>query len=263
MKTNRCNVKGNALVETAVLMVAMLPVIFGLAMVGDLIDLRQTLEQASRYTSWESTVASKPDGAIANTAVRERFFNAPDQPIFSSAQTASNNALWGREQDSARGMQSESAIVLDPSSVTVELNENVTRSTVGMRIGQAAARSGEILDGVRGNAWGLSSSGPSSAMVATKIKSTKWLPSSLTECSESGRYICLNSRAVILGDGWSSSDDAQAEQRIRSLMPASILEPIGNAVSVVGHLPLFQELKDLRGAFGHVDMQVLPEYTGR
>ncbi|MGK0231192.1 MAG: hypothetical protein ACI9US_003869, partial [Gammaproteobacteria bacterium] len=73
-------------------------------------------------------------------------------------------------------------------------------------------------------------------------------------------YVCLNSRAVILGDSWSASGDVQAAQRVRSLMPASVLEPIGNAVSVVGNLPLFQELKDLRGAFGHVDMRVLPEY---
>jgi hypothetical protein len=261
INSNRC--KGNALVETTVLMVVMLPLIFALAFVGDLVDLNQTMEQAARYSSWESTVAAQADSSSSTAAVQERFFTASDQAIASELQSSSVNALWGRSDSAMGDMQSESAVVLDPASISVALNENVTQPTLAMKIGQAAARSGEILDGIRGNSWGLSASGPSSVTVEAKIGASAWLPSSDSECSESGTYVCLNSRAVILDDSWSASGDSQAAQRVRSLMPASVLEPIGNAVSVVGNLPLFQELKDLRGAFGHVDMTVLPEYTDR
>ncbi|MFT4729925.1 MAG: Flp pilus assembly protein TadG [Granulosicoccus sp.] len=252
--------KGNALVETTILMVVMLPLIFALAMVGKLIDIKQTLEQASRYTSWETTVAADPNGSMSAPRVRERFFSAADMPISSETQSSAPNTLWGESDHSMGDFQSASTVVLDQSSVEVQLNENISPPTLAMRIGVAAARSGEILDGISGNTWGLSSMGPSSVSVEAKIESSNWLPDSVSGCSGNDSYVCLNSRAVILGDSWSASGDVQAAQRVRSLMPASVLEPIGNAVSVVGNLPLFQELKDLRGAFGHVDMRVLPEY---
>lgn len=255
--------RGSALVETTILMVVMLPLFFALSMVGKLIDLKQNLEQASRYASWETTVASESDGAMSAARVRERFFSASDTPIFSEAQNSEPNSLWGEVDESRGDLQSSSAVVLDQSSVKVQLTENVAKPTIAMKIGQAAARSGELLDGVRGNAWGLSSSGPSSVSVGAKIHSSRWLPGSVSACQEGGAYVCISSRAVILSDGWSSSDDTQAKQRVRSLVPATVLEPVGNAVSVVGNLPLLTELKDLRGAFGHVDMSVLPEYLDR
>lgn len=261
--TGQHTAKGSALVETTVLMVVMLPLIFGVAMVGNLIDIKQTLEQASRYTSWETTVASEPSVSMSTTRVRERFFSAPDSPLASDTQASTPSAMWGQSDQSMGDLQSASVVVLDQSSVEVFFTENITTPTVAMKIGIAAARSGEILDGVSGNSWGLSPSGPASVSIGAKINASQWLPSSISECSEVGSYVCLNSRAVILGDSWSASSDSQAAQRVRSLVPASVLEPIGNAVSVVGNLPLFNELKDLHGAFGHVDMRVLPEYVDR
>ena len=165
------------------------------------------------------------------------------------------------EEDQSLGdLQSASAVVLDTSLTKVQSAENITAPTVAMRVGQSAGKSGDFLDGVSGNSWGLSSGGPSSIDLEVKIKTSSWLPDPVSDCSESLTHVCVRGRAVILGDGWSSSDDGQARRRVRSLMPATVLEPVGNAVSVVGNLPLFQELKDLKGAFGHVDMTVLPEY---
>ncbi|MDB4222391.1 pilus assembly protein [Granulosicoccus sp.] len=260
MKTEKHLAKGSALVETTVVLVVMLPLIFALAMVGNLIDLKQNMEQASRYTSWETTVSAEPNESISTARIRTRFFSAADAPISSEAQSSTVSSLWGDSEQSLGDLQSASAVVLDQSSVAVLLTENIVSPTAAMKIGEAAARSGEILDGVSGNSWGLSSSGPSSVSVGAKIKSSAWLPATISGCSQDDSHVCLNSRAVILNDTWSSSGDAQAAQRVRSLMPATVLEPIGNAVSVVGNLPMFQELKDLKGAFGHVDMGVLPEY---
>lgn len=260
MKTEMRLETGSALIETTMLMLVMLPVIFALAMVGNLIDVKQTLEQASRYAAWESTVVSGPNGSMGSAKVQERFFSAAATPIASEAQSTVANSLWGEPDPNAGDLQAASAVVLDPTSIGVVFSDNVSAFTAAMKIGQAAAHTGEILDGVSGNAWGLSPGGPLSVSIEASIESSQWLPDSVSTCTQGGDQVCLNSRAVILGDSWSASDDVQAAQRVRSLMPASILEPIGNAVSVVGNLPLFNELKDLRGAFGHVDMSVLPEY---
>ena len=260
MMNKKIAAKGNALVETTILMVVMLPVIFAIVMIGNLIDLKQTVVQASRYTSWESAVAAESDVAVSTSRVRERFFSTSDAPLFSEAQRATDNALWGESDQPSGDLQAASEVVLDQSAIDVIVTENVATPTVAMNIGVAAGRSGEILDGVSGNSWGLSTSGPSSVSVGVKIKSTAWLPGDTSSCPEGESHVCLSARAVILSDGWSSSDDTQARRRVRSLMPASVLEPLGDAVSVVGNLPLFKELKDLKGAFGHVDMTVLPEY---
>jgi len=260
MKINIRLFKGSALVETTVLMVVMLPLIFALSMVGKLIDLKQTTEQASRYTSWESTVGAERSGSLSNESVRERFFSDAETPIYSQAQHAAVNAMWGDSNESMGQFQSASTVVLDQSSIDVHISDNAVPQTAAMKIGEAAARSGEILEDVSGNSWALSADGPSSITVSAQIESSSWLPASLSECTDGNSNVCLSSRAVILGDSWSASDDSQAEQRVRSLMPATVLEPVGNAVSIVGNLPMFQELKDLRGAFGHVDMGILPEY---
>jgi len=83
------------------------------------------------------------------------------------------------------------------------------------------------------------------------------------DCGDSGDRICIFSSGVILNDDWSSAGSQQTKRRVRSLMPASILEPVGNAISHAGNIPLFGELKGLRGAFGHVDTSELQEYRGR
>jgi len=66
---------------------------------------------------------------------------------------------------------------------------------------------------------------------------------------------------VIMADGWSAGSDAQARNRVKSLVPASALEDVGDIMSVVGNFPLFKEMKGLDGALGHVDMTVLPDYA--
>jgi len=43
--------KGGALVETILLMLILLPILFGLVSTGNLIDLTQTTQQAARYAT--------------------------------------------------------------------------------------------------------------------------------------------------------------------------------------------------------------------
>ena len=68
---------------------------------------------------------------------------------------------------------------------------------------------------------------------------------------------------VILNDNWSASDAREARDRVRSLVPAGALKPIGKIMGYIGEVPGVTELKyfkhdDGRGVFGYVDMQPLP-----
>ena len=61
-----------------------------------------------------------------------------------------------------------------------------------------------------------------------------------------------------LTDTWGASGPGQVEKRVRSLVPMTVLRPVGDALSNIGVLPIFQELKKLDGIFGEVKPDVLP-----
>lgn len=258
--------RGSALVESVILMTVMLPLIFGVAMIGKLIDLRQTSEIAGRYAAWEATVYSQAaDGGSATPGqLRSRFFGNTDNALTSRPSEPGSHSLWGEQAgDGATGLAAHADVTIDDSSVAAAFDQHgVGSPTVAMQVGAQAGAAGEVLDGLKGNDWGLNPDGMVRATVGVQVKGHDWLQSSGTDgCGGDGSVVCLQSDSVILADGWSASDDDQARRRVRSLMPASALQPLGDIVSNVGHLPMFKELKKLDGAFGHVDMGVLPEYA--
>lgn len=254
---------GNALVETTVVMLVMLPAVFAMALMGNLIDLKQTNEQAARYVAWESTVETANTESISIPLVSDRFYESAGNPIQSVRMPESVNRLWGDQTDAPVTMSTAFELEIKADSLTVNAAQPNSSPSAAMMVGQAVSQSGKLLEGISGNSWGLTANGVSSSTVEVAIEDSEWIPSAGNACSNSTYLTCLGSRSAILNDSWSASGDQQAAQRIRSLMPATVLQPLGRAVSVVGNLPLFGELKDLKGAFGHVDMSVLPEYEKR
>lgn len=69
---------------------------------------------------------------------------------------------------------------------------------------------------------------------------------------------CFHERNAMFVDSWSASSERQVKRRTRGLVPASVLEPVGQFLSHFGRLPVVEELKGLEHAFGHVDVSVLP-----
>lgn len=257
--------RGSALVETAILMVVLIPVMFGVVMIGKLIDLKQTSEQAGRYAAWEATVYPQSGiGGARPVAVRERFFGEASNVLSSRFSDAGNNRLWGESAQAAdRSWAGKTAVTIDESTaVGNDHQHGIGEPTIAMRVGHAAGSAGTILDGLSGNSWGLSTNALVKSSVGVQVKANEWLASDESQgCGVSGNFACLQSSSIILVDGWSASDDDQARRRVRSLVPASALQSLGDMVSNVGHLPMFKELKKMDGAFGHVDMSVLPEYA--
>lgn len=263
MIESRHKQQGSALVEASVLMVVLLPLIYGVVMLGKLIDLKQTTEQASRYAAWESTVYTA-DGShgAAPAGITERFFGEPTASLQTQRVEPGINPLWGNTQtQDANRFEVDTRVAIKSPAITADYQRDIAEPTVAMSVGEQAGKSGEMLDGLSGNSWGLTANGLVQANVGVQMNSSAWLNAEATGCGTDQSSVCLNSRAVILVDGWSASNDAHSEERVRSLMPASAIEPLGNAISLVGNIPMFGELKGLKGAFGHVDMQVLPEYA--
>lgn len=251
---------GNALTETIILSIAMVPLFFAIPMIGKLADIRQTGEQAARYGSWEATVNTRGSGAATLARTEERFFKSQDAAIASVAQEMPEHTLWGNDRAAATGLNGDTDIRIDlDASAARAWQYDFTSQPAGAFIGEQAGRVGKLLDGIGSNDWSMESNGLVRSGVEIEVKANSWLKED--SCSGSQNAGCLSVSSVIMADGWSAGSDSQAKNRVKSLVPASALEPVGDMMSIVGEFPLFKEMKGLKGALGHVDMGVLPEYA--
>jgi len=260
------------MVEFAVLSGVMVPLFFGVPMLGKLIDLRQMTVQASRYAAWEATVAtSVGDGPLA---LDERFFGDPAAPIRSAPTTRGHNPLWGgppsptpaevRSADpGARrtiggvvghpgGWPAMSAVTVDPASVSGTTAERSASSSVAGAVGAVVKRTGEML----GSSWHIGGNGLVDVGVTVAVRENGWLGSGSGGCGEG--FACVREPSAILTDAWGAPDDTTTAERVRQLVPLHKLDWLGDSLAVVGKIPMLDELEDLNrngeSAFGFVDM---------
>lgn len=276
-KVNSLRVQtGAALVEFYLLLGVIVPIFFGVSMLGKLADLNQTSEQASRYATWEATVYNRTQ--LLNQqpdTIETRFFGAADSRLSSlkqNNQASTDNPLWGSSGGPSTGLRKAGDVVRLPDrSASTIYSFDTGKADFAVAAGHAAATLGSILDDFSGNSWGLVADGMLQSTVELPLHTTSLLHASKqpcavasTEATDSAQgedsAACVSASGVILADGWSSSGDAQAISRVRSLVPTSILEPVGEAVGSIGGT-VFPELDSLDSAFGHVDMSVLPAYA--
>lgn len=110
---------GNALAETIVALVALLPFVGGIVLLGKQLDVKHKSLDALRYSVWERTVWSesganaKSDTDIAMEA-RDRAFGDPSTGVLSAESLrsagVSRNPLWRHQGQSSLTSPSSSAI---------------------------------------------------------------------------------------------------------------------------------------------------------
>ena len=250
VKLSQFKHRGSALTECCTLMAAMVPLMFGIPMIGKLIDLKQASVQASRYSAWETTVGQQS----APVNVNARFFSDASAGIHSAATNPDSHALWG-EDASFTGtgrFALDTRVEIDESNASAARSHNhpISGGKVADLTAGLISGAGNALDGLTGGRWKLEDRGTIQSNVQVEVAANGWL----------GRS-SIKQHTVIMSDGWSAADDDQAGKRVRSFVPGGLLDHIGvgKVLSVVGYLPLFKELKPLDNAFGHVDMLPLPE----
>ena len=283
--------KGSAMVEFAILTGVLLPIGLGMAMIGKLSDLRQTNEQASRYATWEPTVYSRRHlSALDEAVVDTRFFGsdsvllnssnsdngaeANDPGANDSSEAATENILWGSASRETGGMRELASVSRDEShSVSPNYEFDTGEAEVAHATGSAVAILGSVFDELSGNSWGIVADGLLHAQTEVMVEPTSFIRAAGGGCSAASgnngssqndganQKVCLSSAGAILADGWSASGDEEVESRVRSLVPSSAAAVLGDALSELSIVPLFEELEGLEGAFGHVDVDVLPEYA--
>lgn len=250
--------RGAALTEFAVLVIALIPLMFGIPMIGKLIDMKQTAVQASRYVAWESTVDARD---AAPTNVSSRFFRDPSASLASEPADIESHALWGPDESPPdRGPMADTYVAIEETTAAALPYRSAYGGPEGVsegvahEIGTLIEDVGGLIDDQTNGDWAVTGDGMLRAGVHVDVEANGWMDAS-----------ALDETTVILSDGWSSPNDRTAATRTRSFVPAGALDElgVGDALSLAGTLPIFKELKEFKdddgnSAFGFVDMQPLP-----
>lgn len=262
--------EGSAITEFVVVAVVLTPLMFGIPMIGKMIDLKQTTVQASRYSAWETTVNAE---AQAQT-LDQRFFSDASAPISESAPGA--NTLWGPQEPMASDGNANASLIAGGymSDTAVEVGSGAAMNTPtayepGMNNGVAyapaaddegaAATMGKAVDALGsfvdqfGGSWnGLDTDGLIRGQASVTMQGNGWLDAQT-----------FTQDTIIMNDNWSVSGAEQARDRVRAFVPAGVLSGLGSVLGVFGLIPGITELKVFgddggRRVFGYVDTEPLP-----
>ena len=255
--------EGAALTEFVVLCVAMVPLMFAVPMLGNLIDAKQASIQAGRYATWEATVhPSRQDSAVM---LKDRFFTDEESQILSQPAELEANHLWGSDTRRESGMPTDTAIVIDEQSVsmTTRLHDDDSGLSISSTVGGVIETAGNAIGAVTDRDWGIGKTALTRTQVQVAVKSNTWIEALEAGEACGGGLGCFTAAGAILVDGWSARNDAQAKERTQAIVPATALEPVGEIVSILGAIPVFKELGGMEEMFGHVDMKPLPAHADR
>lgn len=252
---------GGALVEFVLVASILTPLLVLMPTLAKNADVAMATSQAARYGAWEQTVIIKGGDELA-TEVNNRFFAKESISINSTSGALAGDDVqrqfWG-----GAGM-SDRLFSAGEEGIGVDVAESSLGGKAG-KVESAIHKFGSAIGSiVPDSEWDLGGGKLYTVDVGLEIKDDIFTNDEVSgkgcDGVEAEAKACVTQRSAILTDTWGARGPTQVEQRVRSLVPAGALEPLGEVVSTVGVvLPLFQELKDLDGAFGLVMPDVLPE----
>ena len=256
----RARQSGNAMVEFALVATVLTPIFILTPTLTKTADANMATAQAARYGAWEQTVKPKNRDTLT-TEINNRFYAKPDMAIRTNQGAVTDadqqNPFWN-------GADLEDGLVTrDGESLTVRVEEDSLGGAAGV-VGKAVDLLGDTLGKLTSDSeWDLDAGGLYTINVILKLNDRQKIPTDerSPNCGPNSvnANSCIGQLSAILVDTWSASGPSQVEDRVRSLVPAGMLEPVGDIVAIAGDiLPMFQELKNLDGAFGEVRPDILP-----
>ncbi len=258
----RSQQSGNAMVEFALVATVLTPILIFTPTLTKTADANMATAQAARYGAWEQTVRPKSRDTLT-TEINNRFYAKPDMAIRTNlgslAAEDQQNAFWNAVgfEDGLVNREGESL------PVTVGVRERELGGAAGV-VGEAVDLLGDTLGKLTSDSeWDLDAGGLYTINVILKLNNRQKIPTDerSPDCGAGSLNAasCMGQQSAILIDTWSASGPSQVEDRVRSLVPAGMLEPVGAIVAIAGDiLPMFQELKNLDDAFGEVRPDILP-----
>lgn len=247
---------GSATVEFTLAASILAPMLVLMPSLAKTTDMNLATTQAARYGAWEQTVQHKSGDELA-TELSKRFYGKSELGI-----TSKQGALTGDEMQNAfwtgTGLN-QRMFTSGEDTVAVSVNESGLGGVAG-QVERVVSRLGGIVGGTN---WDLGGDGVFTVTVGVDVENDHFgsdeAPGQNCGGASQEGMQCMRFKSAILTDTWSASGPEHVRERVLALVPASHLESVGDTVSNIGKaLPLFQELADLEGMFGHVEADVLP-----
>ena len=256
----RSTQRGNAMVEFVLVPTALTPMFLLTPMLAKTADANLATAQAARYGAWEQTIQHKDSDKLA-VEINSRFYARPDMAIRTSrgvvTSTDLHNPFWagaGLDGNLVNKKGNPLSVAVNESSLggKASVVEKVV-NTLGNTIGAI----------VPDSEWNLGGGGIYTVNVGLNISNARLTAEDGQEknCQSNDREnsTCMRQQSAILVDTWGARGPKQVIRRVRSLLPAGALQPLGDTVAIAGKvLPMFQELKKLDEVFGEVKPDILP-----
>lgn len=217
--STRLPVRGNALVETIVALVVLLPFLGGMVLLGKQLDIKHKSLDAVRYSVWERTVWSgsrKSDSEISTEAL-DRSFGDPRAglvPVESlRAEGVSQNPLWRHDRQPLMPSISAISSNADDSAPPVGAGSFFMSGLAhGTGVVGAAATALQMDD------LGLNRRSFANAEISANIE---W---PLAE--ETDEPLTQRATGAVLSDAWSPRDEADFGSRVDRITADELIETL-------------------------------------
>lgn len=279
---------GGVLVEFVVITsFVILPLIYGVTLLGKYTDNRQKLEVSARYAAWERTVwyqnvpkslknqpsiKTKKTAAQIQSEIKHRIFSQQDTSIYNDQKNGDpiskvdpmQNLLWfkdGKKQlsiytsnkpksGSAKDKNNPPHVVLKEQS---QKSYGLSKSSVGKVF--------SLLD--KFGDFDLDVNGVYKSSVSVPMEIPIHFAGGFDQTK---KELLLERHNTLLTDGWNSAGPKQASSRVKSLVPLDKFDNkyLNTARKYIAKLPMAEELSPKVLKFGHVEIDaVRPDNVGK
>jgi len=229
-----CKMRGNAIIEVVASLLALMPFIIGMPVLGKHFDVRHKTFDAARYAVWERTVwrdddtANRKDNRDVELEMHDRILGDPAAGLISAAGLRtlgiSENRLW---RDSA----SKSLLDYRNGSAPVELQQQRVPTPVDV---------GDLLVPALAHGYGWSTTATALGIEDLRIRNETFAvaaislglrsivarrPNSAAQPSDdASRPLAQRAHAAILSDTWSARDERTLGHRVDRLTANELIE---------------------------------------
>lgn len=211
-------VRGQAMAEMLVVLIALVPLWLALFAYAGLQDLATTTQAAARYAAFDA--ARSPEAAVSLAQrVRRHVFDDAALPVGASDRAAGD--AWVRYPGLWVDPSSRSRWLSGPASVSTQVAAQPPGGLSGQasRIALAAVAPAAPL--APGH-FDLRPTGASAARVRSELGnvSLPWLP----------QPFAFDAQVSVLGDVWAAADAHEVAERVRGASPLRVLSPVTRVI---------------------------------
>jgi len=238
--------RGQAITEMLVVLLALLPLWLGILAVAGLQDIAMAAQSAARYVAFDHALAS---GVASTSVLRARGYliDAAPGPVAAAALAHSDgwNAYPGLWQDPASGRHWLAA----PSAASIAVHTPALDGPAG-RANDLALRAVSVSAPLAPGSFDLQARGPAVATVSIALDDLR-LP-------HVPRPYVLTAHASVIGGDWAADGPDQVARRVRGLTPLRVLTPVTAIVESLRPLLALFEPRLREFCPGEVAPEIVP-----